>query len=344
MSSIVEQVRGIFARRREQVVTTYADTVRRVAAGERIAPETAAATIEAAGRTDEQFASDVAHRQERVRLAILLAGRAAAERSRDNAVAAVQEIDRQAAAAAERFAEQAAPHRSAAAQAERAIAAADDAESRLLAGYAGPLRGELAAVESDMMRAGAEIADIRRLIAEAESHDSTVNASPSKYPDGERDRVRARLAGFRSRLAETIARHDELVRRRESDGFRKNEGLLVIATTNHPEKLDPAIVDRPSRFDRKYHFDLPAVAERAAYLGWWNRQLDDSLRLTDAGVASIAAAAEGFSFAYLKELALASTMAWMSRQETPMDEIMFSQVVSLREQMASIRPTVPAVV
>ena len=124
----------------------------------------------------------------------------------------------------------------------------------------------------------------------------------------------------------------------ELDGFRKNEGLLVIATTNHPEKLDPAIVDRPSRFDRKYHFDLPAVAERASYLGWWNRQLDESLRLTDAGVASIAASAEGFSFAYLKELALASTMAWMNRPETPMDEIMASQVVGLREQMASVRP------
>ncbi|MGL4422459.1 MAG: AAA family ATPase [Gemmataceae bacterium] len=129
----------------------------------------------------------------------------------------------------------------------------------------------------------------------------------------------------------------------ELDGFRKNEGLLVIATTNHPEKLDPAIVDRPSRFDRKYHFDLPAVAERAAYLGWWNQQLEESLRLTDAGVASIAAAAEGFSFAYLKELAIASTMAWMNRQETPMDEIMACQLVGLREQMASVRPTVPAV-
>jgi hypothetical protein len=130
----------------------------------------------------------------------------------------------------------------------------------------------------------------------------------------------------------------------ELDGFRKNEGLLVIATTNHPEKLDPAIVDRPSRFDRKYHFDLPAVAERAAYLGWWNRQLDESLRLTDVGIAAVAAAAEGFSFAYLKELALASTMAWMNRPESPMDETMAVQLVGLREQMASIRPTVPVAV
>lgn len=216
MSSLVDQVRGIFARKRESAVTTYADLVRRAAAGERIDPTQAAGIIEAAGRTDDQFAADVAHRQERVRLAALVAGRAAAERARDAAVSAVQEIDRQAAAAAERFAEQAAPHRAAVAQAERAISAADDAEGRLMTGYAGPLRGELAAVESDISRCNSESAEVRRMIAEAESHDATVNAAPSRFPDGERDRVRTRLSGLRSRLAETVARHDDLVRRRES--------------------------------------------------------------------------------------------------------------------------------
>jgi hypothetical protein len=126
----------------------------------------------------------------------------------------------------------------------------------------------------------------------------------------------------------------------ELDGFRKNEGLLAIATTNHPEKLDPAIVDRPSRFDRKYHFDLPAHAERAAYLRWWNQQLDEALKLTEQGIAEIAGATEGFSFAYLKELALASTMAWINNRETPMDKTMAMQVVGLRDQMTSARPVV----
>jgi len=129
----------------------------------------------------------------------------------------------------------------------------------------------------------------------------------------------------------------------ELDGFRKNDGLLVIATTNHPERLDPAIVDRPSRFDRKYHFDLPAVAERAAYLRWWNRQLDEALRLTESGVAGVAAATDGFSFAYLKELVLSSMMAWVNSGEAPMDETMPAQLVGLREQMNSSR-LAPAVV
>ncbi|HVK08824.1 MAG TPA: ATP-binding protein [Gemmataceae bacterium] len=124
----------------------------------------------------------------------------------------------------------------------------------------------------------------------------------------------------------------------ELDGFRKNEGVLAVATTNHPDRLDPAIVDRPSRFDRKYHFDLPAVRERAAYLGWWNGLLEEPLRLTGEGVAAVAGATDGFSFAYLKELAIASTMAWMNDPGRAMDATMAAQVAGLRDQMASARP------
>lgn len=35
------------------------------------------------------------------------------------------------------------------------------------------------------------------------------------------------------------------------DGFEANDGIIVIGTTNHFERLDPAISTRPSRFDRK---------------------------------------------------------------------------------------------
>lgn len=35
------------------------------------------------------------------------------------------------------------------------------------------------------------------------------------------------------------------------DGIRGNDGLLLIATTNHFDRLDPGLSDRPSRFDRK---------------------------------------------------------------------------------------------
>lgn len=35
------------------------------------------------------------------------------------------------------------------------------------------------------------------------------------------------------------------------DGLESNDGLLVIGTTNHLDHIDPALRDRPSRFDRK---------------------------------------------------------------------------------------------
>ena len=79
----------------------------------------------------------------------------------------------------------------------------------------------------------------------------------------------------------------------ELDGFASNTGVVVIATTNHPERLDPAILDRPSRFDRKYHFDLPAPAEREAYISRWNATLEPDLKLSPNGLAEVVALTRG---------------------------------------------------
>jgi hypothetical protein len=123
----------------------------------------------------------------------------------------------------------------------------------------------------------------------------------------------------------------------EMDGFASNVGILTIATTNHPAKLDPAILDRPSRFDRKYHFGLPARPERLAYVEKWNQTLEPEARLTGDGVIQAADKTEGFSFAYLKELYLSSLMAWVAERETQtMDAILLGQVESLREQMKTV--------
>jgi hypothetical protein len=50
------------------------------------------------------------------------------------------------------------------------------------------------------------------------------------------------------------------------DGLAGLEGVLVVATTNHPEKLDAALTDRPSRFDRVYVIGTPAEEVRRSYL------------------------------------------------------------------------------
>lgn len=54
----------------------------------------------------------------------------------------------------------------------------------------------------------------------------------------------------------------------EVDGLENNDGILMIATTNHLDELDPGLSKRPSRFDRKYLFPLPNKSERAQYGKW----------------------------------------------------------------------------
>ncbi len=122
----------------------------------------------------------------------------------------------------------------------------------------------------------------------------------------------------------------------ELDGFATNVGIVALATTNHPERLDPSILDRPSRFDRKYPFELPATAERQAYIELWNTSLKSALRLSDVAAAQIAEMTEGFSFAYLKELFLSSMMRWIvTPQPGTMGTLMAAQIDALREQMLS---------
>ena len=120
----------------------------------------------------------------------------------------------------------------------------------------------------------------------------------------------------------------------ELDGFKSNNGVVVLATTNHPDKLDPSILDRPSRFDRKYHFHLPAYAERVAYIMKWNGDLQTDLQVSENGATRLVSSTEGFSFAYLKELFVASMVQWMSEgRSRSMDDILLAQTELLRGQM-----------
>lgn len=122
----------------------------------------------------------------------------------------------------------------------------------------------------------------------------------------------------------------------ELDGFASNTGVITLATTNHPDRLDPAIVERPSRFDRKYHFLLPDPATRAAYVALWNERLRMPLRVGEAGMTQIVEQTEGFSFAYIQEVFVSSTMRWMSNQDPGgILSVALEQVATLRAQMKS---------
>ncbi|KAK4508659.1 hypothetical protein PRZ48_002398 [Zasmidium cellare] len=95
----------------------------------------------------------------------------------------------------------------------------------------------------------------------------------------------------------------------EVDGLESNHGILMIASTNHIDKLDPSISKRPSRFDRKYHFELPGESERLLYCQSWQRKLTKISRIVIDNdlCATVAKSTNGFSFAYLNELFVQAT-------------------------------------
>ena len=84
----------------------------------------------------------------------------------------------------------------------------------------------------------------------------------------------------------------------EMDGFEGNEGVIVIAATNRPDVLDPALL-RPGRFDRQVYVPLPDIRGREQILKVHMRQvpIDDDV---DAGI--IARGTPGFSGADLANL------------------------------------------
>ena len=126
----------------------------------------------------------------------------------------------------------------------------------------------------------------------------------------------------------------------ELDGFRPNTGVVVLATTNHPEKLDAAILDRPSRFDRKYYFTLPSNAERFAYIRKWNEGLQPEMHINKAVAIEVVERIEGFSFAYLKELLVASMMEWVSGGgSVSMDQVIRTQTELLLSQISKKNKT-----
>lgn len=84
----------------------------------------------------------------------------------------------------------------------------------------------------------------------------------------------------------------------EMDGFGKNEGIIVMAATNRPDILDPAIL-RPGRFDRRVYVGIPDVREREAILKVHtkNKKLAE-----DVDLKAIAKSTAGFTPADLENL------------------------------------------
>lgn len=84
----------------------------------------------------------------------------------------------------------------------------------------------------------------------------------------------------------------------EMDGFKQNEGLIVMAATNRRDVLDPALL-RPGRFDRIVNVPLPDLNSRVAL---FRQYLRNKLVDTKVDIDGLAALTEGFSGADIKNL------------------------------------------
>ena len=84
----------------------------------------------------------------------------------------------------------------------------------------------------------------------------------------------------------------------EMDGFESNEGVILVAATNRPDVLDPALL-RPGRFDRRIVVNRPDVKGREGILGVHTKKIPLS---DDVDIVTLARASSGFSGADLANL------------------------------------------
>jgi len=109
------------------------------------------------------------------------------------------------------------------------------------------------------------------------------------------------------------------------DGLESRHGLLVIGTTNNPEQLDPALVHRPSRFDRVFTLPLPDDSLRYQYLEWALPGLPADL------VHTLVRQTNRWTFAYLNELRTSVALRTLDCNDATINP---ADVLEVLEQLA----------
>ena len=82
----------------------------------------------------------------------------------------------------------------------------------------------------------------------------------------------------------------------EMDGFEENTGVIILAATNRPESLDPALT-RPGRFDRRVPVELPDLAGREAILKVHAKKIKTAADVDLHTIARMASGASGAELA-----------------------------------------------
>lgn len=90
------------------------------------------------------------------------------------------------------------------------------------------------------------------------------------------------------------------------DGATSKEGIFLIGTTNYPEKIDPALINRAGRFDRAYEIKHPDDETRRYYLSKKNVMQF----LDEAAFERLIKETKGLSIAQLNEIYMSIALEW----------------------------------
>ena len=101
------------------------------------------------------------------------------------------------------------------------------------------------------------------------------------------------------------------------DGATSKEGIFLIGTTNYPEQIDPALINRAGRFDRAYEIKQPDDTLRELYLR--KKGLE---RFLDEGVLHhLIQKTKGLSIAQLNEVYMSIALQWHYEEPINIDKI-----------------------
>ncbi|ARK23349.1 cell-division protein [Sporosarcina sp. P37] len=90
------------------------------------------------------------------------------------------------------------------------------------------------------------------------------------------------------------------------DGVHVRDGLFIIGTTNYPERIDPALINRAGRFDSTYEIKSPTEEVRKQYM----EKLDRKQILSAEQITDIARETKGLSVSQLNELYMSIALTY----------------------------------